>query len=105
MKKLFLAFFAILTLSACSCSGGFKHGQQVTVSERCIYASSEGAYDEMTKYCNRRDEAALERMDSRGEIGILYRGDTGVVTEVDFAKVKIRLQDGKEVWVANDFLK
>lgn len=89
-----------------SCGGsGFKHGQSVTVKEKCIWASNEETFGQVTKYCNRKDERGLELMESRGEVGILSSGAKGVVTDLAFGKVKIRLDDDSEVWVAREFLK
>lgn len=107
MKKLSMLLVVILSLALYSCIGGsgFKHGQTVTVTKKCIWASNENTYDQMTKYCNRRDERGLELMESRGEVGILWSGDKGTVTDLAFGKVKIRLDNDKEVWVASEFLK
>ena len=105
MKKFLTIFAAVLTLASCSCGNGFKHGQEVTVSQKCIWASNEDTYDQMTKYCNRKDEHGLELMEGRGEVGILWTGDKGVVTDLAFGKVKIRLENDQEVWVASEFLR
>ncbi len=105
MKKLFVLLMATFFFASCSCGGGFKDGQAVTVSKECIWASNEDTYDQMQKYCNRKDERGLELMEMRGEVGILSSGAKGVVTDLAFGKVKIRLGDDSEVWVASEFLK
>ena len=103
MKKILLVLSSLALLS---CGGsGFRKGQNVTVTERCIWASSEETYKTMNQLCNRRDEAGLERMEWRGEVGILGTGEQGVVTDTDYGKVKIRLPEGQEVWVASEFLR
>lgn len=104
MKKFLTMIFATLLLASCG-GGGFKNGQTVTVKEKCIWASNEDTFDQMTKFCNRKDERGLELMEMRGEVGILDAGDKGVVTDLAFGKAKIRLRNDNEVWVANEFLK
>lgn len=104
--KNFLTIFAVaLLVASCSCGGGFRHGQEVTVSQRCIWASNEDTFEQMTKCCNRRDERGLELMEGRGEVGILWTGDKGIVTDLAFGKVRIRLENDQEVWVASEFLR
>lgn len=103
MKKILLV---LSTLALLSCGGsGFRNGQNVTVTQRCIWASTEETYKTMSKLCNRKDEAGLELMEWRGEVGILGAGEQGVVTDTGFGKVKIRLPEGIEVWVASEFLR
>lgn len=104
MKRIVTMIFAALLLLSCG-GGGFKNGQTVTVKEKCIWASNEDTFDQMTKYCNRKDERGLELMEMRGEVGILDEGDNGVITDLAFGKAKIRLANDNEVWVANEFLR
>lgn len=44
-------------------------------------------------------------MDARGQIDILSYGTLGTVVQNGFTKTQIRLADGSEVWVANEFLR
>lgn len=104
MKRIVTMIFAALLLLSCG-GGGFKNGQTVTVKEKCIWASNEDTFDQMTKCCNRKDERGLELMEMRGEVGILDEGDKGVITDLAFGKAKIRLANDNEVWVANEFLR
>ena len=107
MKKILFAFAIAISTVLWSCSGasGFKNGQKVTVKEKCIWASNEETFSQMNDYCSRRDEGGLEIMESRGQIGILYTGDTGVVTDMGIGKVRIRLDNSMEVWVSSEFLR
>lgn len=82
-----------------------KLGDAVLVSQECIVAADEDSYDEMTKLCNRKDERGLELMSAQGRIAILEEGTSGVVVDMEFGKMKIRLSDNREVWCANEFLK
>lgn len=81
-----------------------KLGDAVFVSQECIVAADEDSYDEMTKLCNRKDERGLELMSAQGRIAILEEGTSGIVVDMEFGKMKIRLSDDKEVWCANEFL-
>ena len=104
MKRIVTMIFAALLILSCG-GGGFKNGQTVTVKGKCIWASNEDTFHQMTKYCNRKDERGLELMEMRGEVGILDEGDNGVITDLAFGKAKIRLANDNEVWVANEFLR
>lgn len=107
MKRLLLVLSLIFLLGACgSGSGkGFKDGDEVTVSQKCIWASDEESFSEMNKLCNQKDEMGLEKMESLGKVGIVLQGTKCVVTESGFGKSKIRLDNGREVWVSSEFLK
>ena len=105
MRNFIIVSVAVLTLSICSCCGGFNKGQKVSVTEECIWADNVVAYDKMMNCCIRRDSVGLAIMETNGEVGILKRGDKGVVTDIDKSmnKTKIRLEDGHTVWVATQF--
>lgn len=105
-KKFFL--IGIIATLLISCGGGgssAKLGATVTISKECIGAINEDCYEQMTKYCNRRDETGLELMAAEGQIRIISAGETGVVTEQALGKTKIRLNDNTELWCANEFIK
>ena len=89
-----------------SCGGGkdFNHGDTVYVSQKCIAAVDEDSYSQMTDYCARKDERGLENMEARGLITILPYGTEGTVTKMGFGKIKIRLNDNREYWCANEFI-
>ena len=103
-KTLMFAAGALLLFASCG-GRGFRKGQSVTITQECIWASNEETYKTMNQLCNRKDEAGLECMEWRGEIGILGAGEQGVVTDTDYGKVKIRLPEGQEVWIASEFLR
>ena len=84
----------------------FKGGQSVVVSTKCIGAIDEDSFDEMNKYCVRKDERGLEIMESRGLITIISSGEDAIVTKVGFGKVKIRLSSNeREYWCSDDYVK
>lgn len=105
MKKIFIISIIALSFLACSGNKGFKHGEKVFISERCIAASDEENYKLMSKYCARKDETGLEIMETLGQITILEQGTQGVVTDMSLGIVKIRLDDKREFWCANEFVK
>lgn len=113
MKRIIALCCTILLLASCLCSNSsnsnssnsIKHGDVVTVTEQCIVAIDKDSYDLMTTYCTRRDERGLELMEAKGLIKIAYQGEYGTVTDMGFGKVKIRLDDNKEWWCANEFVR
>lgn len=107
MKRI-IALIALLIALLMSCNGsssGIKPGSTVFVTEQCIGAINEDSFDEMTKYCGRKDEVGLEIMEGKGLIKILEKGESGVVTDMGFGKIKIRLEDRSEYWCASEFIK
>lgn len=104
MKKCLIVLFLSFFLLSCGGEKGFKNGETVQVAERCIVAIDKDSFSEMCKYCSRNDEIGLEIMASQGLITILASGTSGVVTDMSFGKVKIRLNNGREYWCANEFI-
>lgn len=107
MKKILFFICMALMMAACGNSNTptYKAGDEVTVKTKCIWASDEESFEQMTKYCNRKDEMGLEKMEALGQVGIVYKGTKAVITDLGFGKAKIRLDDGSEVWVSSEFLK
>ena len=106
MKNILLLFLLLASLFSCSGKSGFKGGQSVVVSEKCIGAIDEDSYDEMTRMCVNKDERGLEIMESRGLIEIINSGESAIVTKAAFGKVKIRLSSNdREYWCADQFIK
>lgn len=109
-RRIFIPLIALFAATMTACGGGsgksgLKHGDTAVVTEQCIGAVDEDSYEQMLKYCNRRDERGLELMEARGLITILEEGETGVVTEMGFGKTKIRLLDDREYWCSSKFVK
>jgi len=50
----------------------------------------------------RKDESAIERQISKGEVYILPNYTTGKLVEYKFAKSLLRTNSGLEVWVSNE---
>lgn len=105
MKKYIMLFLIALITSCGDSKSGHRHGDTVVISEKCIVAVDEDSYKEMVKYCVRKDEVGLELMEARGLIKILEKGESGVITEMGFDKIKIRMIDNNEYWCANKYVK
>ena len=109
MRKYIVHILLVLAIIISSCSSnnsskGLRPGEEAEITQKCISAIDEDSFDEMTKLCIRKDELGLELMAEKGKIQILYTGTQCVVVETGFAKTKIRLKDGTEVLVANEFV-
>lgn len=104
MKKMIILLMAVIMMASCN-DTGFSKGQKVTVRRECIWASNKDTFSEMNKCCSRRDEAALERMRARGEVGILSTGETATVEDAGIGKVYIHLDRGGYCWVSIEFLR
>lgn len=85
-------------------SEGVKMGGKVTVNTDCPWAADEDSFEKMIRYVVDHDQAGIAQLISLGLSGILREGTTGIVTDLGFDKAKIRLDDGREVWVAVEFL-
>lgn len=85
-------------------SEGVKMGGRVTVNTDCPWAADEDSFEKMTQYVVNHDQAGIAQLISLGLSGTLREGTTGIVTDLGFDKAKIRLDSGKEVWVAVEFL-
>lgn len=109
MKKFLIVTVLAFILTSClGGSGGksFKMGQDVQVAQQCIGAIDEESFDEMNRYCVRRDERGLEVMQLKGLITILDEGERGVITDSGFGMYKIRLNiNDREYWCSQEFLK
>lgn len=92
-------------LLGCSCGSKPRHGDVVTIRERCIWALTDDAYEQMTEYCNHKDERSLEIMEKIGLVGIFEVGESGKVVDMAIGRYKILTSDNKEVWVASEFVK
>lgn len=86
-------------------SEGVKMGGKVTVNTDCPWAADKDSYDKMVHYVVAHDQEGIVNLNSLGLSGTLREGTIGVVTDLGFDKAKIRLGNGKEVWVAVKFLR
>ena len=108
MKKIIL--LVLLSFVLFSCGGSkdstFKHGDTVIISQECLVSVGEDDnYEQLTKYCVRKDEVGVKNMVLNCTAKVLKQGETAVVVDMSFGKTKIRLSDGTEVWCASEFLK
>ena len=106
MKKYFFVLFFSFFLLSCGegKKDGFDFGERVCISQDCIGAIDKDSFSQMNKYCNRKDVRGLEIMEAKGLITILKKGTTGVITEMSFGMYKIRLNDDREFWCAQEFV-
>ena len=107
MKHLILILIATLSLIGCTGSNGKlpKVGEYTSVTQQCLSATSERAYDELNKVSSRRDEAALSYMIERGEVYAINTFDKGTMVKHGFGKCLVDIQGKGKVWIATDFIK
>jgi len=105
MKQLLFAF-VLFCLTLAGCGGNNSHvkksGESIRIKQECFSATTEKAFDELNKNCVRKDESAIERQISKGEVYILPNYTTGKLVEYKFAKSLLRTNSGLEVWVSNE---
>lgn len=100
MKK--LLFFIVLILSvSLTISAGLKitTGKNVTINATCIGAIDEATLDKVTKFANKGDEASMKAVVASGYAIIIQKGTKATVVKVSIGKVRVKLSDGKMVWV------
>ena len=70
--------------------------------------TTEQAFDEMTRACNRKDQKTLERMASRGTLAVLKKGIQVDMVKYGMAKCRIQVLSGtyKDIYfyVATEFV-
>lgn len=92
-----------------SCGGGNKSakiGEEAVVIKKCIAATTEESYDEMTKACVRKDEPKLVNMEKDGLIEIIYSNTDGTIRAAKLGKYQIEItKTGKRLWIASEFIK
>lgn len=98
------ATIALLSLVS-SCGGTHHKGDTVYTNQECIGAINENSYDEMTRYCNQRNEAGLVVMESNGEIMIIPGSSRGTLVEPGVGKSLVQFDGKGRWWVASEFIK
>lgn len=98
MKKFFILLFLSLTVSL-AVSAAIKVGQTVTITANCVGAIDESTIDKITKDCSKGSEVVLRAAVKQGYAIVLSRGSRATVVSIRIGKVRIKLSDGKMVWV------
>lgn len=107
MKNFILILITAFALIGCTSSNGKlpKVGEYTSVTQQCLSATSERAYDELNKVSSRRDEAALSYMIERGEVFVINTFDKGKMVKHSFGKCLVDIEGKGKVWIASDFIK
>lgn len=74
------------------------------IKEECLAAINESKFSDLNKVCNRRDQNALMSMINAGHVKVLNTTDKIEMVDYGFAKSKIKLENGQEYFVANEFI-
>lgn len=107
MKHFILILIAAFTLTCCTGSSGKlpKVGESTSVTQQCLSATSERAYEELNKVSSRKDEAALSYMIERGEVYVINTFDKGKMVKHSFGKCLVDIEGKGKVWIATEFIK
>jgi len=71
------------------------------ISQEC-FGAKDGFFDDLNKFCNRKDEAAVREGIVNGVFTVLQPGACSIV-DTGFGKKKVRV-NGEEWWVASEFV-
>jgi len=71
------------------------------ISQEC-FGAKDGYFDDLNKYCNRRDEVAVRNGIASGVFTVLQPGACTIV-DSGFGKKKVRV-NGEEWWVSTEFV-
>lgn len=78
------------------------------IKTECFAATSESAFDELTRACNRKDQDAVMRMVQNGKVAVLSKGTSVDMIKYGFAKCRIRVLSGSYrgsyLYVASEFV-
>lgn len=72
-----------------------------SISQEC-FAARDGYFDDLNKYCNRKDEEAIREGIATGRFTVLQPSSCTVVDK-GFGKKKVRV-NGSEWWVSSEFV-
>ena len=74
----------------------------------CFAATTESAFDELTRACNRKDQDAVMRMVQRGTVAVLSKGTSVDMVKYGFAKCRIQVLSGSYrgsyLYIASEFV-
>ena len=74
----------------------------------CFAATSESAFDELTRACVRKDQDAVMRMVQRGSVAVLSKGTSIDMVKYGFAKCRIQVLSGSYkgayLYIASEFV-
>lgn len=100
MKKLLLFFVLLLSVSLTATAGlKITTGKNVTINATCIGAIDESTLDKVSKYASKGDETSMKAIVASGYAIIIPKGTTATVVKVRIGKVRVKLSDGRMVWV------
>lgn len=82
-----------------------KTGKEVTITVQCVGAVDEPTLDKIVSSCSRGDETILRAAVKSNYAIVLSKGTRGTVVQIKVRKVRIKLSDGRMVWVMSKHIK
>lgn len=99
-KRLTLLFVLLFSFSfVVMAELKIKTGKEVTITAKCVGAIDESTLDKIVSSCSRGDETILRAAVKSNYAVVLTKGTKGTVVQIKVSKVRIKLSNGRMVWV------
>ena len=82
-----------------SSNGKIKTGKTISINATCIGAIDETTLDKITKSASRGDEGVMKVAVASGYAIVVQQGTTATIVSIRTGKVRVKLSDGRMVWV------
>ena len=82
-----------------------KTGKEVTITAQCVGTIDEPTLDKIVSSCSKGDETILRAAVKSNYAIVLSKGTKSTVVQIKVGKVRIKLSDGRMVWVLYKHLK
>ena len=76
-----------------------KTGKTVYINATCIGAIDESTLDKISKSASRGDEGVMKVAVASGYAIVVQQGTSATIVSIRTGKVRVRLSDGRMVWV------
>lgn len=85
--------------SSISSNGKIKTGKTISINATCIGAIDEATLDDISKSVSRGDEGVMKVALASGYAIVVQQGTSATIVSIRTGKVRVKLSDGRMVWV------